>query len=74
MIIKCIMPLSMLMYTGQCVSLSHESNSQHLQIEFARSHNQLPGIKSGQMSFFLHCALCSIYVEVQRYLIVVLQF
>ena len=31
-----------------------------------RSHNQLPGMKSGQVSFFLHCTLCSIYLEVKR--------
>ena len=66
MIIKCIMLLSILMSTGQGVGLSHESNSQDLQIVSVRSHNQLPGMKSGQMSFFLHCALCSIYLEVHR--------
>ena len=67
MIIKCIMLLSILMSTGQGVGLSHKSNSQDLQIVSVRSHNQLPGMKSGQMSFFfLQCALCSIYLEVQR--------
>ena len=66
MIIKCIMLLSMLMSTGQDVRPSHESNSQDLQIVSVRSHNQLPGMKSGQMSFFLHCVLCSIYLEVNR--------
>ena len=66
MIIKCIMLLSILMSTGQDVGPSHESNSQDLQIVSVRSHNQLPGMKSGQMSFFLHCALCSIYLEVNR--------
>ena len=66
MIIKCIMLLSILMSTGQGVGRSHESNSQDLQIVSVRSHNQLPGMKSGQMSFFLHCALCSIYLEVNR--------
>ena len=52
MIIKCIMLLSILMSTGQGVGLSHESNSQDLQIVSVRSHNQLPGMKNGQMSFF----------------------
>ena len=66
MIIKCITLLSILMSTGQGVGLSHKSNSQDLQIVSVRSHNQLPGMKSGQMSFFLHCALCSIYLEVHR--------
>ena len=51
MIIKCIMLLSILMSTGQDVRLSHESNSQDLQIVSVRSHNQLPGMKSAQMSF-----------------------
>ena len=61
------MLLSILMSTGQDVGPSHESNSQDLQIVSVRSHNQLPGMKSGQMSFFfLQCALCSIYLEVQR--------
>ena len=66
MIIKCIMLLSVLMFTGQGVNLSHENNSQDLQIVSVRSHNQLPSMKSGQMSFFLHYALCSIYLEVKR--------
>ena len=66
MIIKCIMLLSVLMSAGQGVGLSHESNSQDLQIVSVRSHNQLPGMKSGQVSFFLHCTLCSIYLEVKR--------
>ena len=63
MIIKCVMLLS----TGQGVGLSHESNSQDLQLQIVsvRSHNQLPGMKSGKMSLF-HCALCSIYLEVHR--------
>ena len=52
MIIKCIMLLSILMSAGQGVGLSHKSNSQDLQIVSVRSHNQLPGMKSGQMSFF----------------------
>ena len=51
MIIKCIMLLSILMSTGQDVGPSHESNSQDLQIVSVRSHNQLPGMKSAQMSF-----------------------
>ena len=51
MIIKCIMLLSILMSTGQDVGRSHESNSQDLQIVSVRSHNQLPGMKSAQMSF-----------------------
>ena len=62
MIIKCIMLLSMLVYTGQCVSLSHESNSQHLQIECARSHNQLPGMKSGQIPFFFYIVHCVAFI------------
>ena len=52
MIIKCIMLLFILMSTGQGVGLSHESNSQDLQIVSVRSHNQLPGMKSGLVSFF----------------------
>ena len=60
------MLLSVLMSAGQGVGLSHESNSQDLQIVSVRSHNQLPGMKSGQVSFFLHCTLCSIYLEVKR--------
>ena len=52
MIIKCIMLLSVLMSAGQGVGLSHESNSQDLQIVSVRSHNQLPGMKSGPVSFF----------------------
>ena len=62
MIIKCIMLLSVLMFTGQCVNLSHENNSQDLQIVSVRSHNQLPSMKSGQMSFFfyiMHCVVKS---------------
>ena len=62
MIIKCIMLLSIVMSTGQGVGLSHESNSQDLQIVSVRSHNQLPGMKSGQISFFLHCASCIAFI------------
>ena len=52
MIFKCIMLLSVLMSAGQGVGLSHKSNSQDLQIVSVRSHNQLPGMKSGQVCFF----------------------
>ena len=67
MIIKCIMLLFILMSTGQGVGLSHESNSQDLQIVSVRSHNQLPGMKSGQISFFFTlCIVYSIYLEIHR--------
>ena len=63
MIIKCIMLLSILMSTGQGVGLSHESNSQDLQIVSVRSHNQLPGMKSGQMSFFFYTVHCVAFIN-----------
>ena len=67
MIIKCIMLLYILMSTGQDVGPSHESNSQDLQIVSVRSHNQLPGMKSGQISFFFTlCIVYSIYLEIHR--------